>query len=135
MAVRYLLDTNSVSYVIKGNFPQVRQRLLRVPMSEVGISVITEAELRFRVARLPQAAKLGIVIEEFLRSVEVLVWDSAAAQQYAHLRSVLEKGGEPLGNMDMSIAAHALALGSILVSHDRAFRKVEGLKIEDWTRS
>ena len=60
MAVRYLLDTNTVSYIIKGNFPHVRERLLKVPISEVGISVITEAELRFGVARLPQATKLAM---------------------------------------------------------------------------
>ena len=85
MAIRYLLDTNTVSYAIKGNFPRVREQLLKVPMSEVGISVITEAELRFGVARLPQASKLGIVVDEFLLRVEVLAWDSAAAQAYARL--------------------------------------------------
>ena len=71
MPVRYLLDTNTVSYVIKGDFPRVRQRLLQVPIREVGISVVTEAELRFGVARLPQATKLGIVVEEFLRRVSL----------------------------------------------------------------
>ena len=55
MPVRYLLDTNLASYVIKGNVPRVRERLQRVPMAEVGISVVTEAELRFGVARIPEA--------------------------------------------------------------------------------
>ena len=87
MPVRYLLDTNTVSYVIKGNFPQVRAQLLKVAVSEVGISVITEAELRFGVARLPQATKLAIVVEEFLLRVEVLPWDSPAARHYARLRA------------------------------------------------
>ena len=59
MAVRYLLDTNTASYVIKGNFPRVRARLLKVPMAEVGISVVTEAELRFGVARRPEATSPG----------------------------------------------------------------------------
>jgi tRNA(fMet)-specific endonuclease VapC len=135
MAVRYLLDTNTVSYIIKGNFPKVRERLLEVPMSEVGISVITEAELRFGVARLPQATKLRIVVEEFLMRVEVLVWDSAAAQQYASLRASLEAHGEPMGNLDLMIAAQALAAGAILVSSDRVFRRVKGLEIEDWSKS
>ena len=135
MPVRYLLDTNTVSYVIKGNFPQVRERLLKVPIHEVGISVITEAELRFGVARLPQAAKLGIVVEEFLRRVEILVWDSAAALVYARLRATLEEHGEPMGNLDLMIAAQALAAGATLVSNDRVFRRVKGLRIEDWTRS
>ncbi len=135
MAVRYLLDTNTVSYVIKGNFPQVRERLLNVPIHEVGISVITEAELLFGVARLPQATKLGIVVEEFLRRVEVLTWDSAAARHYARLRAALEEHGEPMGNLDLMIAAQSLAVGTILVSNDRVFRRVKGLRIEDWTKA
>lgn len=135
MAVRYLLDTNTVSYIIKGNLPHVRERLVRVPIREVGISVITESELRFGVARLPQAAKLGVVVEEFLRRAEVLVWDSAAAQSYAKLRAGLEGRGEPMGNLDLMIAAQALAVGAILVSNDRVFRRVKGLRVEDWTKS
>jgi tRNA(fMet)-specific endonuclease VapC len=135
MAIGYLLDTKTVSYIIKGSFPRVRERLLGVPMSEIGISVITEAELRFGVARLPQAAKLGMVVEEFLLRVEVLTWDSAAAQHYAHLRASLEKSGKPMGNMNLMIATQALAAEAILVSNDRVFRRVKGLKIEDWSRS
>jgi tRNA(fMet)-specific endonuclease VapC len=135
MAVRYLLDTNTVSYIIKGNFPRVRERLMKIPMSEVGISAITEAELRFGVARLPHAAKLGMVVEEFLLRVEVLAWDSAAAQQYAQLRAALEANGEPIGNLDLMIAAQALAAGAILVTNDRVFRRVKGLKVEDWSKS
>jgi tRNA(fMet)-specific endonuclease VapC len=133
--VRYLLDTNTVSYVIKGNFPRVRERLLRVPISEVAISVVTEAELRFGVARLPHATKLASIVEEFLLRVEVLAWDSAAARVYAHLRAALEEHGEPMGNLDLMIAAQALADELILVSNDRVFRRVKGLKVEDWSRS
>jgi tRNA(fMet)-specific endonuclease VapC len=135
MAVRYLLDTNTVSYIIKGTFPHVRERLLKVPISAVGISVVTEAEMRFGVARLPQATKLAIVVEEFLLRVEVLPWDSPAARQYARLRAALEEHGEPMGNLDLMIAAEALAVDAILVSNDRVFRRVKGLKVEDWTRS
>ena len=135
MAVRYLLDTNTVSYIIKGTFPHVRERLLKVPISAVGISVVTEAEMRFGVARLPQATKVAIVVEEFLLRVEVLPWDSPAARQYARLRAALEEHGEPMGNLDLMIAAQALAVGAILVSNDRVFRRVKGLKVEDWTKS
>lgn len=135
MPVRYLLDTNIASYVIRGNFPHVRQRLLGVPMSEVGIAVITEAELRFGVARLPQAAKLGIAVEEFLLRVEILPWDSEAAQHYARIRALLEREGEPMGNLDLMIAAHAFAVGVILVTNDRVFRRVKGLRIEDWSKA
>jgi tRNA(fMet)-specific endonuclease VapC len=135
MALRYLLDTNTVSYIIKGNVPQVRERLLKVPIHEVGISVITEAELRFGVARLPQATRLAVVVEEFLMRVQVLAWDSAAAQVYAPLRATLEEHGEPMGNLDLMIAAQALAEGLVLVSNDRVFRRVKSLTVEDWTKS
>jgi tRNA(fMet)-specific endonuclease VapC len=134
MAVRYLLDTNTASYVIKGNFPRVRARLLKVPMSEVGISVVTEAELRFGVARLPHATALKAVVEEFLLRVEVLPWNSAAARHYARIRAELEKDGEPMGNLDLMIAAHALAAEAVLVTHDHVFRRVKGLKVEDWSK-
>jgi tRNA(fMet)-specific endonuclease VapC len=134
MAVRYLLDTNTVSYIIKGNRPRVRERLLRVAMAEVGISVITEAELLFGLARRPEATKLKTVVEEFLLRVEVLPWDSAAAQQYSRIRATLEGRGEPMGNLDLMIAAHALASGLVLVSSDAVFRRVKGLKTEDWSR-
>ena len=98
MTVRYLLDTNTVSYVIKGNFARVRERLLKVPMAEVGISVVTEAELRFGLARRPEALKLKLAVEEFLLRVEILPWDSEAAGHYAQLRADLEGEGEPVGN-------------------------------------
>ena len=135
MAVRYLLDTNTASYVIKGNFPRVRERLLKVPMAEVGISVVTEAELRFGMARLPEATRLKTVVEEFLLRVEVLPWDSEAAQHYARIRATLEKEGEPMGNLDMMIAAQALAADAVLVTHDRVFRRVKGLRVEDWSKA
>jgi tRNA(fMet)-specific endonuclease VapC len=131
--VQYLLDTNTVSYIIKGN-PRVQKRLLSVAMAEVGISVITEAELLFGLARRPEATKLKIVVEEFLLRVEVLPWDSEAARQYSRIRATLESGGEPMGNLDLMIAAQALASDLILVSSDAVFRRVKGLKIEDWSR-
>jgi len=135
MAVRYLLDTNAVSYVIKGNFPRVRERLLKVPMADVGISVITEAELRFGLARRPEASTLKLAVEEFLLRVEILPWDSEAASHYARVRAALEDEGEPVGNLDLMIAAQALAAGAVLVTHDRVFRRIKGLRLEDWTKS
>ena len=133
MSVRYLLDTNMASYVIKGNVPRVREKLLRVPITDVGISVMTEAELRFGVARKPEAARLKLAVDEFLLRVDILAWDSSAAQQYAILRSALEDAGVPMGNMDMMIAAQALAAAVVLVTHDRVFQRVKQLKLEDWT--
>lgn len=135
MKVQYLLDTNTSTYVIKGSPLEVRKRLVTVPMAEVGISVITEAELRFGVARKPDAARLKLAVEEFLIRVEILSWDSAAAHHYAEVRSILEREDTPMGNLGMLIAAHALAIDCVLVTHDRIFRRVKNLKTEDWTRA
>jgi tRNA(fMet)-specific endonuclease VapC len=134
MTIRYLLDTNTCSYIIKGNVPRVRERLLRVPMAEVGISVVTEAELRFGVVRFAGATKLETAVEEFLVRVEILPWDSECARNYAQLRATLEQHGKPMGNLDMMIAAQALAAKAVLVSSDGMFRRIKGLRIEDWRR-
>ena len=135
MSIQYLLDTNTVSYILKGKFPRIRERLLKVPLSLMAVSAVTEAESRFGVARLPQASKIGLAVEEFLVRVPALPWDSAAAAKYGQLRAALEREGSPMGNMDLMIAAHALATGMTLVTSDRVFRRVEGLKIEDWTKA
>ena len=134
MAVRYLLDTNTCSYIIKGNRPHVRDYLMKVPLSDVGISAVTEAELRFGVVRLPEARKLALVVEEFLLRLEILPWASDEARLYARLRATLEREGHPLGNLDMMIAAQALAADALLVTSDRAFKRVNGLRIDNWTR-
>jgi predicted nucleic acid-binding protein len=78
MANQYLLDTNTVSYIILGNIPAVRRRLVRVPMALVFISAVTEGELRFGVARRPGVTKLEQIVEEFLLRVTILPWDSGA---------------------------------------------------------
>lgn len=135
MPTRYLLDTNMASYVIKGNVPRVRERLLNVPMAQVAISAVTEAELRYGVARRLEAGRLQIAVEEFLLRIDRLPWDSEAAQQYARVRATLERNGQVMGNLDLMIAAHALAARAVLVTHDRGFRRIKDLIIEDWSRS
>ncbi len=133
MALRYLLDTNTSSFIIKGN-AAVRRRLVEVPMAQLAISAVTEGELRFGVARRPEATNLQQVVEEFLLHVAILPWDSEAAQHYGQLRASLERDGLPMGNLDTMIAAHALASDAVLVTNDRAFRRIRKLKLEDWTK-
>ena len=120
--------------LLDATMASVRERLGKVAMSEVGISVVTEAELRFGVAKKPQATNLGVAVAEFLLRVEILAWDSEAAKSYAKIRAELERSGEPMGNLDMMIAAHALATQAVLVTHDRVFHRVKQLKLEDWTK-
>jgi tRNA(fMet)-specific endonuclease VapC len=131
---RYLLDTNIASCIIRGTSPVVDRRLVKVAMSQLAISAVTEGELRFGAARLPHAARLHAMIEEFFLRVAVLPWDSDAAQEYGQLRATLERDGQPMGNLDLLIAAHALALGAVLVTNDHAFTRIKKLKIEDWTK-
>lgn len=134
MAVRYLLDTNIASCVIKGNSAAVDRHLVKVAIAELAISAVTEGELRFGAARLPHATRLHSMIEDFFRRVAILPWDSDAAQQYGQLRAMLEREGQPMGNLDAMIGAHALALDAILVTNDRAFGRIKRLKVEDWTK-
>jgi tRNA(fMet)-specific endonuclease VapC len=134
VAARYLLDTNTASYVIKGNVRGVRERIANIAPADVLVSVVTEAELRFGVLRRPDATRLEVLVEEFLRFVEIKSWDSGAAHHYAEIRATLERDGQPMGNLDMMIAAHALALGAVLATSDRVFGRVKGLKVENWAR-
>ena len=83
---------------------------------------------------MPQVTRLHTLIEDFVLRVAVLPWDSAAAQQYGLLRASLERDGTPMANLDLMIAAHALALNLVLVTNDRAFARIKKLKIEDWTK-
>jgi tRNA(fMet)-specific endonuclease VapC len=127
----YLLDTNTASYVIKGKSAAVDRRLLKVP--QVAISAVTEGELRYGVARLPDARRLNPLVEAFCAHVTILPWDSEAAREYGPLRATLEREGQQMGNLDLMIGAHAMALGFVLVTHDHAFKRIKKLKVEDWT--
>ena len=135
MEIRYLLDPNMASFVIKGSISALDRRLVKVPMAQLAVSAVTEGELRFGAARLPQATRLHNMIENFFLRVAILPWDSDAAQQYGQLRASLEREGQPMGNLDAMIGAHALALDVILVSNDRAFGRIKKLKVEDWTKA
>lgn len=132
---RYMLDTNTASYIIKGEPASARANLLKVPMASVCISAITEAELLRGVAKKPKAKRLPLAVKEFLLRVEILPWGSGAAKAYASLRTACENEGKPLGAMDMLIAAHSVADGAILITNDKAFYHVQHhLKVEDWTK-
>jgi tRNA(fMet)-specific endonuclease VapC len=127
----YLLDTNIASYVIKG-VPAVQHRIERLPMAQIAISAVTEGELLYGVARRPEATRLHAIVNEFLLRVSIQPWDSNVARHYGALRASLEGQGRPIGNLDMMIGAHALALGAVLVTNDQAFSRIKGLKIENW---
>jgi tRNA(fMet)-specific endonuclease VapC len=132
-----MLDTNMASYVIKGNPPHVRQRLSALPMSSIAVSVVTQGELLYGLARKGHPTALARVISEFLARVDVLPWDSAAATVYGDLRARCTTAGITLGALDTMIAAHAIAAKATLITHDKAFGHIPGnlLNIEDWADS
>jgi tRNA(fMet)-specific endonuclease VapC len=131
---RYMLDTNTVSHLIKGH-PAVMRRVASATMSSLCLSTITQAELAFGLAKRPEATRLRRAVRELLLCVEVLPWDDAVAERYGIVRAALERRGRILAPLDLLIAAHALSAGAALVSNDRAFAQVDGLTLEDWTNA
>lgn len=134
MSSRFLLDTNTASYIIKDNIPAVRRHLVKIPVSQVAISAVTEAELCYGVARRESPKQLERIVNEFLLRMTILPWDSDAAREYGLLRATLEREGRSMGNLDLMIGAQALASGLVLVTNDQAFKRIKGLKVEDWTK-
>ena len=132
MPIRYQLDTNIASFVIREE-PLVTRRFNSIRPEQIFISVVTEAELLFGIARKPEATRLQKSVRGFLSGIEITEWNSAAAKHFAEERAVLERSGRMLNDIDMMIAAHALAEDAILVTNDAAFQRISHLKIEDWT--
>ena len=131
---RFMLDTNTVSYALRGDPPSVRERLRRVHMAQVCISCITEAELLLGLALKPQATKLAETVSQFLLGVSSLPWDSAAARAYADLSAPTWKLGERLAAMDILVAAHAVSTGLTLVTSDQSFRNLgPRIRLADWS--
>lgn len=102
-------------------------------MASLGISSITEGELRFGLAKRPDARRLHRVVRELLLRIDVAPWDSVAATHYGLMRASLEQRGRVLAPLDLLIAAHARAMDAVLVSNDQAFHQVPELRVEDWT--
>jgi len=126
--LRYMLDTNQVSYIVNGSSVAARVRLEQLHPNEIAcISAVTEGELFYGLAKKPHASRLRTSLEGFLAGIEVLPWDRAEAAVYGLLRARQEVTGKMLEPMDMLIAAHAITSGSILVSRDKAFQQVSFL--------
>ncbi|MGA0573069.1 type II toxin-antitoxin system VapC family toxin [Variovorax sp. VNK109] len=130
----YLLDTNIVSAAIRGS-AEVDARLLLLESHEWCISAVTRAELRYGLAKRPEARKLAQVVERFLQLATTLAWDTAAADAHGRLRAQLHAAGTPIGEFDTMIAAHALALGATVVTDNVSdFGRVRDLQLENWLR-
>ena len=129
----YLLDTDTCSYVIRGASAGLDARLGEAGEEAIAISAVTRAELRFGLEKRGNPRALSQVVNGFLDRVPVAPWDAVAADRFGRLRAQLERGGTPIGVFDTMIAAHALALGAILVTNNQKhFGKVRALKVENW---
>jgi tRNA(fMet)-specific endonuclease VapC len=132
--MRYMLDTNMVSFFLRGQV-NVTKHVLAQPMQSLCISAITEAELLYGLAKRPEATRVYNLVHEFLRRVDVLSWSRDTAETYATTRASLEKRGRFWGPIDLLIGTHALSVDATLVTNDNAFKNIVGLRLEDWTKS
>ena len=132
--IKYLLDTNIVIYVIRRRPIEVMETF-NLNASRMAISVITLSELLHGAEKSSFPEKNLSVVEDFCSRLEVLDYTAKAAQHYGSIRSALEKVGQPIGENDLHIAAHARSEGLVFVTNnEREFQKVPALQIENWIK-
>lgn len=130
---RYLLDTDTFSYLVDGRHPEVRRMAAKA--GQIAISVITAAEIEFG-AQKRGSAKLKAVIDLFREMYPVVEWTAETVPVYAEIRCALEKSRTPIGDLDMLIAAAAKQGDYVLVTNNTDhFKRVPGLRVENWVRS
>jgi tRNA(fMet)-specific endonuclease VapC len=134
--MRYLLDTDTCSAIMRTKPLSVLEKLQAIPMKDVLVSVITVAELRHGIEKRPTPRLMQRALDDFLAYLNVLPWCEAVTPFYAKIRHDLQTQGTPqetqIGAMDLMIAAHALQAEAILVTSNTHFSKVKGLTREDW---
>lgn len=134
--MKYLLDTNIVSYFLRDVSPALTQRILDSTPDTLSISIISAGELRYGLRKLPpskRAKNLAHHLNALLTAISVLPLPADAAQHYGDTRAQLEASGTPIGGNDLWIAAHALSQKLTLVTNNtREFERVRGLKLENW---
>lgn len=131
--LRYMLDTDISSFVMKGSPQSVLAKLQKVPVGEICISAMTQCELMYGVEISPRQANDRARMEVFLRHIQALDYPVDAALDYAQIRAHLKERGTMIGAHDLLIAAHARYLGLVLVTNNtREFRRVPQLKLENW---
>ncbi len=132
--MRYLLDTNILSDLVRNPQGKVAQHIRRAGERNVGTSIIVAAELRYGAAKRG-SPRLTTQLAAVLGALEILPFDSPADQVYGEIRTQLEKIGRPIGANDLLIAAQALALGAIIVTDNEGeFARIPRLHLENWLR-
>lgn len=131
--MKYMLDTNICIYIIKKHPPNVLHKFKSLHLGDIYMSSVTLAELMCEVEKSQHHQKNKTALEEFTLPLEIMQFNEEAAKYYGNIRAQLEKKGVVIGPYDLMIAAHALALNSILVtSNVKEFSRIPKLKIEDW---
>jgi len=131
---RYMLDTDTCSYIMRRSSDVLLKRLQKIPVSDVCISVIAKSELLYGIEVSPRRQHDEAALNAFLAYVEVLDFPDKASAHYANIRADLKAAGRTIGANDLFIAAHARSIGLILVTNNtREFRRVRGLTVENWT--
>ena len=132
--MRYMLDTNICIYAIKHKPEQVFMRLQEHDPIDICISSVTYAELVHGAEKSKAIEKNRVALALLLANIEIMNFDSLAAESYGKIRADLEKAGTPIGPFDMMIAGHAMALGyTVVTNNTKEFERVKGLKLENWT--
>ena len=133
MAARFLLDTNICIYIHRRRPGKVLARFQKLEPGDVAISVITWGELLYGAEKSKQRKKALEILAEFKTFVPVLPIPESAGNTYGIIRASLESMGQPIGNNDLWIAAHAKAAGlTIVTNNEREFRRIPGLKVQNW---
>ena len=131
--MKYLLDTDTCSYISSGKPPAVRERFELLARGELGMSSVTYGELAFGCFKHKNPAKYLAILEQLSGLVPVLPLDQGTATHYGDIRAFLQTKGTPIGPNDLWIAAHARSAGLTLVTNNvREFRRVPKLKVENW---
>ena len=131
--MRFMLDTNICIYAIKHKPEQVFIHLKEHNPDDVCISSVTYAELVYGVAKSKSVEKNRLALSLLLSNIEIMDFDSSAAESYGKIRADLEKQGTPIGPLDMMIAGHAKSLGyTVVTNNTKEFERVADLKLENW---
>jgi tRNA(fMet)-specific endonuclease VapC len=130
--MRRTLDTNICSYVLRRHPAAILERFAGLARDQLWLSAIVAAELRFGAAKLA-SPRFSSAVESWIAGFDVQPWPLAATHHYAQTRAALERTGQPIGGMDLMIAAHAMAEDSVVVTNNaREFLRVPGLAVEEW---
>jgi len=131
--MRYMLDTNICSYILKKHPLMVKVRFDQLGLGALALSTVVLAELYYGAARHAQRLTIRGEIDDFASRLTVIAWDESAADHYGVIRAALERSGTSIGAMDMMIAAHARSIGATLVSNNtRHFKRIPELLLADW---